>query len=238
MKARAVVLLCGDPRSEEKRKRLPAGFLAKLHRDLSARLAARGDLQLLLGRDVDDRFELRSGNETITCTTQRFAEKVDLAFSACFERGASEVVVIAGDVAGLQLELIDAALGKLDSSDARAVLGPSGDGGLYLLGLNRAASDLRPRWDEVEWFSTATRVSVERLLERYGCEASLLPRHDDIDDANSALSVARTLAGAFRELGQRLLALLMEIRWFALEPVLIDARSSRAGVRHHRPPPR
>lgn len=237
MKARAVVLLCGDARSEEKRKQLPAGFLAKLHRDLSARLLKRTDLDLVVATETKEAFHLRSADDQSSSIPGTFAQKIELAFSYCRDRGATEVVMLAGDIAGLRIDVIDTALDRLASDGPAAILGPSGDGGLYLLGLNGTAIHSAAALQNVPWFTPLAGASVAEVLRAEGCTVTPLEPHDDIDDLAAARRIALRLAGGFRLLGRHLLSLLVEVRWFATAPVLVDARSTRAGMRHHRPPP-
>ena len=74
----------------------------------------------------------------------------------------------------------------------RAVLGPSSDGGYYLLGLKTAHSRM---FADIAW---STERVAEATLERareIGLEMHLLPEWYDVDDAESLLRLHRELSG-------------------------------------------
>ncbi len=238
MKSQALVLLCGDTRIEEKKKGLPAGFLKKLRGDVAARFSRHDAVELVIASDRSSAFELGTGNERESSVPETFAEKIRRSVEYCTRRGATSVVVLAGDVAGITCEIIDSAFAQLDSHEARAVLGPSRDGGLYLIGLNQPTINQNIAWHDVQWFRVTTGASVRSVLERAVCTISVLSRHDDIDSRADALRTARALRGVFRRLGEILIAQLSAPFWFASRPVLADTRCLRAGVRQLRPPPR
>jgi 2-phospho-L-lactate guanylyltransferase (CobY/MobA/RfbA family) len=66
-----------------------------------------------------------------------FAERLRNAFADARALGYDRIVAVPGDVPGLEAVVLGAAARALD--EGRVVLGPSPDGGVYLLGLPRAA---------------------------------------------------------------------------------------------------
>jgi uncharacterized protein len=62
------------------------------------------------------------------------------AFFELFQQGYSQVVIIGSDCPGLTSFVIEDAFDKLDTTDV--IIGPSCDGGYYLLGLTHLVPDL------------------------------------------------------------------------------------------------
>jgi uncharacterized protein len=62
------------------------------------------------------------------------------AFFELFQQGFSQVVIIGSDCPGLTSFVIEDAFDKLDTTDV--IIGPSCDGGYYLLGLTHLVPDL------------------------------------------------------------------------------------------------
>ena len=89
---------------------------------------------------------------------------------------APAALVVGTDSPGLPGDLLDDARRALETADA--VLGPSDDGGFYLLGLRRMADGLLQGlpWSSAETFER----TKERLLER-GLSVHVLPRFFDVD---------------------------------------------------------
>jgi uncharacterized protein len=105
-------------------------------------------------------------------------ERLEAAFEETSSAGYSPVVVIGTDSPSLPTELLRRAFRELSVSGS-SVLGPSADGGYYLLGLNGVAPDFfrRVRYsrpDVAERTRDELRQSGARLLE--------LPEWYDVDD--------------------------------------------------------
>lgn len=90
----------------------------------------------------------------------------------------TSTVVIGTDCPAVDAALIEAAFRALDASDV--VLGPTHDGGYYLVGVRRPEPAL---FERVPWSTALTlAVTLERALAA-GLRVSLLPWHSDIDTA-------------------------------------------------------
>lgn len=74
-----------------------------------------------------------------------------------------KAIAIGGDVPVLTKEIIDSAIKLLDQYDA--VIGPSDDGGFYLLGVNRMSGGLL---ENITWSAQSTREQTVRRLETFG----------------------------------------------------------------------
>nr|PZN51501.1 MAG: glycosyltransferase [Bacteroidota bacterium] len=95
-------------------------------------------------------------------------ERMQNAFTWAFSAGYKNVCVIVTDCHGLTSEIITRALEFLDEG-GDAIIGPSKDGGYYLLGLNRVYPELfvEKSWDSYTLLDD-TLQDFERLELQYG----------------------------------------------------------------------
>ena len=79
------------------------------------------------------------GNEFsyIPQSGEDLGERMKNIFSSCFSEGSQSVVVIGSDIPDLPAWIIEEAFFSLDDHDA--VIGPSSDGGYYLIGFRKEA---------------------------------------------------------------------------------------------------
>jgi rSAM/selenodomain-associated transferase 1 len=88
------------------------------------------------------------------------------------------VIIIGSDVPGIAERDIAHAFHRLDGQDV--VIGPSPDGGYWLIGLRRSPRHLRP-FRNVRWSTDAALADTLRNLT--GSRVALLGKKADIDDA-------------------------------------------------------
>jgi rSAM/selenodomain-associated transferase 1 len=113
------------------------------------------------------------------------------AFRDLLHLGLGPVVVIGTDVPSLPTSILEEALSRLDDPRVDAVLGPSEDGGYYLVGLRKLSPDLfrRIAWSTPKVFEqTIARSRAQRLRIR------LLPRWWDVDTPEDLDRLRRWLA--------------------------------------------
>jgi rSAM/selenodomain-associated transferase 1 len=134
-------------------------------------------------------------------------ERLERAFADAFARGARKVAVIGTDTPWMGRRRIETALDWLDVEDV--VLGPSVDGGYYLLAARRP---LHLLFRAIPWGSAAVLGTTRRALERAHVTYRLLPWDFDLDrpadldrarhllaaDAARAPELARCLASFHR----------------------------------------
>ncbi|ACY17076.1 TIGR04282 family arsenosugar biosynthesis glycosyltransferase [Haliangium ochraceum] len=99
------------------------------------------------------------------------------------------VLVIGSDLPGLPLALLRAARDALARDDA--VLGPSGDGGFYLIGLRRCPPDLLAG---LPWSAPQTYAACAARLSERGLRVARLAEFDDVDEIDDLRRVQRALA--------------------------------------------
>ena len=124
-----------------------------------------------------------------------------------FARGAERVVLVGSDSPSLPAAYIDEGLVLL--RDKEVVLGPSTDGGYYLVGQKKGASRI---FENVAW---STGMVLEQTLARLGTQTlGLLPPWYDVDTPAEAgfLKVhLEALARAGNPQGQHSLAVLCDL---------------------------
>jgi len=98
------------------------------------------------------------------------------AFQWAFGDGAARAVLIGTDVPDLSHDVVRGAFESLRTHDV--VLGPSLDGGYYLIGLRRPAPAL---FDGVAWSTPAVLGQTLERAESLGLCAASLPVRGDVD---------------------------------------------------------
>jgi hypothetical protein len=184
---RTLVVFVRYPRPGEVKTRLVpalgAEAAAKLYRAiaeqvLEATLPAPGEYERLVFYDPPEAGEamrqwLPSGRLRRQAGGD-LGERMAEAFTRAFRRGASRVALAGSDVPTLTRKDVASAFSRLDTADV--VLGPSEDGGYYLVALRRAQPSL---FEGVAW---GTPSVLEETLARAGAAGlavgRLGPRRD------------------------------------------------------------
>lgn len=103
-------------------------------------------------------------------------ERMHQAARHCFELGAGRVVIMGTDVPSLPPRHVDRAFELLRGHEV--VLGPSMDGGYYLVGLARP---LREIFQDVEWSTERVFGQTLERVRALGLTAGILPSWYDVD---------------------------------------------------------
>ena len=98
------------------------------------------------------------------------------AFQSAFAAGVERVAIIGSDCIEIESGTFDAAFAALDQTDA--VIGPSEDGGFYLLALKCDAPALFPG---IEWSTDRTCAETAARLESLGLTHQSLSPLSDVD---------------------------------------------------------
>ena len=105
-------------------------------------------------------------------------ERLKNAFAGAFEEGFSRVVAIGSDSPDLPEEFLVQAFTGLGSCDA--VIGPSSDGGYYLIGFSKD-SFATEAFDGIAWSTSAVCGQTQEKLKSCGLNIHLLPLWHDVD---------------------------------------------------------
>jgi len=104
-------------------------------------------------------------------------ERMANAFSQGFEQGYRQIVIIGSDCAELTAGHIEEAYRHLENNDA--VIGPSEDGGYYLLGLAQFQPEI---FSGVEWSTPSVLNQTIEILEQNRIGFRQLETLNDIDN--------------------------------------------------------
>lgn len=117
-----------------------------------------------------DKFEkyLQSGSD--------LGERMRNSFQQAFKEGVERVVIIGSDCPSLNERIIENAFDRLEENDL--VIGPSEDGGYYLLGMNRIFETL---FLDIEWSTESVLESTIQKAKEEELKVFQLPILNDID---------------------------------------------------------
>lgn len=130
----------------------------------------------------------RSAIETLVANspvfiTQRggdLGQRLDAAIADAFEMGFGPVIVIGTDSPTLPTEYLTRALGHLRSSEDGVAIGPTDDGGFYLIGVSRPYEGM---FDCVSWSTDKTFEQTVTNIKTLGdVDLFVLPRWYDVDE--------------------------------------------------------
>lgn len=119
---------------------------------------------------TEDRFDkkLQSGSD--------LGERMSTAFQRAFEDGYEKVVIVGSDCADITSQHITDAFHALNTNDA--VIGPSKDGGYYLLGIRKYTPDI---FRGIQWSTREVFEQTVSQIENLGLSYSVLDVLNDID---------------------------------------------------------
>jgi uncharacterized protein len=122
-----------------------------------------------------------------------FGDCLFTAIEAMFDRGHSSAVVLNSDSPTLPTALLVDTARLLARPGDRAVLGPSRDGGYYLLGLKAPHRHL---FEDVAWSTEHVAAQTRDRAAEIGLPVHVLPEWYDVDDAESLQLLRSELDGA------------------------------------------
>jgi rSAM/selenodomain-associated transferase 1 len=107
---------------------------------------------------------------------EMLGDRMMLAFMELFQLGYSKLLIIGSDCPELTSFVIDDAFDMLDTNDV--VIGPSSDGGYYLLGLRKLIPDL---FSNKQWSTATVLADTIKDTVRLRKTCVFLPELSDID---------------------------------------------------------
>lgn len=163
-----------------------------------------------------------------------FGERLANATETVFAQGYKQVIIVGSDSPGLKAQTLKDAQARLAETDV--VLGPSSDGGVYLIGLKHDKYD-RERFVALDWETEWLQASVEEYLGNLQASSYMLPTLVDLDTAaNFAdwypnLSKGRLLAELQNSLAQN------TARQKPIDPSVLHDLQVTTGIVRRRGPP-
>ena len=189
-----IILFCKVPSPGQVKTRLIPYMGADAAAALQSRLLTNicGELnqitsgEMALSVQVEIRFDGGSPEEMRALVGNEFllvhqgeghlGQRMGRAVTAAFEEGISRVVVIGADVPELSSDVLRAALLALRQWDV--VIGPTEDGGYYLLGLNAPQPSL---FEHVSFGSDAVFAETLGRIQSASLTYHILPMLYDVD---------------------------------------------------------
>lgn len=186
--AQAVILFAKDPVEGQVKTRLSslldAPSILKLYRhflrDSVEKICAVANTDRFIGIASEPQtsyFEDVSKDQGIRLFVQKgkhLGERMRQAFDDRFEEGYERVVIIGSDSPTLPVSYIEQAL----QSEKEVVIGPSTDGGYYLIGMRGKVTGI---FECVDWGTERVLSETLHELKNQGAEAELLPVWYDVD---------------------------------------------------------
>jgi uncharacterized protein len=117
-------------------------------------------------------------------------------FAKLFQMGYKNIVLIGGDLPPVPLRYFTEAYGFLEASNQRVVLGPSRDGGYYLVGCNQPAPQI---FQGMSWSHNQVLAQTRDKLARLQIDYHLLPLWFDIDAPDDLLYLKSVLDAVLKK---------------------------------------
>lgn len=216
----ALILFTLPPHEEGRRKPLGLGVphtAAAVYSEILRHLQSLCELpgvDLLVSSPGEPGPWARADGAHLAQRGRHFGESLRLAIEDAFALGYRRVVVIGNDAPEISQDYLRTAFASLEGDRAKAVLGPSTDGGYNLLGLTRACP---AAFERMPWGSS--RVGAETLsrLVNDGLSVTVLDALPDIDGPRDLGRFLRRAArkGSDSRLGRLASALR---RWLVPQP--------------------
>ena len=122
--------------------------------------------------------------------------RMKLLFEDLWQRGHSKIVLIGSDLPPLPLAILHDAFTRLNSTKRQVVLGPSRDGGYYLVGMNRPTPQL---FENMTWSHDRVLAQTIKKLTSLGIGYDLLARWFDIDSLDDVRRLRGLTEPAIRQ---------------------------------------
>src|SRR6266704_303974 len=111
-----------------------------------------------------------------------FGERLYFAVEDLFKCGFASLCLIDSDSPTVPSENFEQAVELLSASEDRVVLGPSDDGGYYLIGMKKPHRHL---FEQIDWSTERVLNQTMQRATEIGIEVKLLPTGYDVDDGAS-----------------------------------------------------
>jgi uncharacterized protein len=121
-----------------------------------------------------------------------FGERLANAADDLLHVGFESCCLINSDSPTARAEAFREAVAQLQGADDRIVLGPSDDGGYYLIGMRKLNRRL---FEEIDWSTEQVFAQTDERAREIGLKVHVLPRFYDVDDSATLRRLCEELAG-------------------------------------------
>ncbi|MHC4085397.1 MAG: TIGR04282 family arsenosugar biosynthesis glycosyltransferase [Planctomycetota bacterium] len=140
--------------------------------------------------DAEKKFQQWLGQEYsyVSQSGMDLGQRMKNAFLQAFNDGFDKVVLIGSDLPDLPAEYLELGFKALETNDV--VLGPSSDGGYYLIGFAKEAF-LPDVFEPITWSSADVLEQTLNILKKHEHRVYLLPQWHDVDTLTDLSSLVR-----------------------------------------------
>ncbi|MCX5853913.1 MAG: TIGR04282 family arsenosugar biosynthesis glycosyltransferase, partial [Deltaproteobacteria bacterium] len=156
-------------------------------------------------------------------------ERMKDAFIRCFSEGFRSVVVIGSDSPDLPQRIIGEAFQSLEKHGA--VIGPSFDGGYYVIGFTRE-SFTSEAFDGIAWGTESVFAKTMQHLQKAGIPVHALPPWRDIDRPEDIAALIKDNEKTDFTDSKTMTWLLMRPRFSIIVPVLNEKSAINSAIEH------
>jgi rSAM/selenodomain-associated transferase 1 len=145
---------------------------------------------------ADTAFFENLATPELSCFPQKgksLGNRMRYAFQHLFDTGFNNIVLIGSDLPVIPLPFFRQAYDRLEQNEGDVVLGPSEDGGYYLIGMKRLIPDI---FEGIAWSRGEVLARTVEKLHRLNRKYELLPLWYDIDRADDLERLSRDIAAA------------------------------------------
>jgi len=229
-KRTAILFFAKNPLADDKMLRFPRYLAPAFRRAFGILHERTATLLRQTGLPV---FHSNEANQSGT----DFGKRITCALAEVFEQGYESVLVVGNDSPDLSRTDLEEAIARVEAG--HTVLGPSTDGGAYLIGIQHKVffADV---WEKLPWCTPQLFQSLQNTLFEAGIlQPHLLRRLTDLDHAES---IRRWLKQPARKIFKPLLSFLRALISFAPIAFFVPespfiARSVRFSKGLRAPPP-
>ncbi|MDX2268311.1 MAG: DUF2064 domain-containing protein [Bryobacter sp.] len=182
MTHRSLLLFTKSPQAEALAKRLPFAESCALFQQFLQAWVRRAEAVGATVRVLCPEDSLAALGHLLPGVSLRaqqgdsFAQRLQHAFAQSFAEGAGTVLLVGGDTAPPNAAALAEAFAHLEQEAPASVLGPSLDGGVFLIGANHLPSALLAN---IPWHTPEVGIALRRNAAVLGLHVlSLLPRPD------------------------------------------------------------
>jgi rSAM/selenodomain-associated transferase 1 len=143
-----------------------------------------------IGAESDYNDILPAGFSLLPQRGDKFGERLYFAVEDLLKCGFKAVCLIDSDSPTVPAENFAGAVEQLSTSDDRVVLGPSDDGGYYLIGVTKPHRHL---FEQIDWSTERVLDQTTQRATEIGLEVKLLPAGYDVDDDTSLRRLSNEL---------------------------------------------
>lgn len=125
-----------------------------------------------------------------------FGERFAHAFEDIYKQGFDKVIAIGNDCLTISVQDILHAAKHIEAN--KSVIGPSQDGGAYLIGIHKSAFQ-KQAFCDIYWQSAFTLSNLKDYLEEQKCDTILLSEKADIDTVSDWSTILNAIPSLIKK---------------------------------------